>query len=162
MHLNWRLKLLVVNNNGKNSTSPNIMWSTDTGKKQKQPPFCMPRRCWCSTLILLFSILMALCMPVRWAATEQPKIKETGSYVLAFLRAELIRTSAEAIINVSFISCYGSKESSHWVAAEPPSDGLRCATWSTEILSASTVLIAITTKLVTSGTCIWYDLKNKW
>lgn len=27
----------------------------------------------------------------------------------------------------------------HWVAAEPPSEGLRCATWSTEILSASTV-----------------------
>ena len=27
----------------------------------------------------------------------------------------------------------------HWVAAEPPSDGFRWATWSTEILSASTV-----------------------
>ena len=27
---------------------------------------------------------------------------------------------------------------SHWVAAEPPSDGLRWATWSTEIRSAST------------------------
>ena len=31
------------------------------------------------------------------------------------------------------------EESLHWVAAEPPSDGLRWATWSTDILSASTV-----------------------
>lgn len=38
------------------------------------------------------------------------------------------------------------RECLHWVAAEPPSDGLRCATWSTEIRSASTVFTAHTEK----------------
>lgn len=34
---------------------------------------------------------------------------------------------------------YKKRKDSHWVAAEPPSDGLRWATWSMEIRSASTV-----------------------
>ena len=47
----------------------------------------------------------------------------------------LSRTKEAAIRHSTIISRGGL----HWVAAEPPSDGLRCATWSTEIRSASTV-----------------------
>lgn len=43
----------------------------DWSMKEYNIPFCIATRYWKSTLILLLSILMALCMPVRWAATAQ-------------------------------------------------------------------------------------------
>ena len=55
----------------------------------------------------------------------------------------------------------GGDKGLRWVAAEPPSDGLRWATWSTEILSASTVFETRKNNSVTPVGDRWNMIKKR-